>query len=286
MDTLQKYYRALKPERTYANVMTTAAGFLYASDWRHIDWSLLIATLGGMTLIVLSACGVNNWTDRALDLQMPRTKKRATATGKVPARNLFLLAATLGVAGFTALSLWVSSLVVLLGVIGYVDYVALYGWTKRHTIHSTLVGTISGAVPLVAGYVAVAGSFDGTALQLGLIMVFWQMVHFYAIGIFRRDDYAAGNLPIWPVKKGIRNTQYWIIGYTMLFELAVFMLAFMGGGVIFGVVVGASSMYWLARGLQGFDAKDPAKWARGMFGLSFVTLLTLCAALALHSLYT
>ncbi len=285
MGKLRDYYLALKPERTYANVMTTAAGFLFASDW-HMDWWLLAATLIGMTLVVMSACGVNNWTDRGIDAQMPRTKKRATVSGKVSARNLILLATLLGAVGFVILGLWVNGLVVLLGVIGYVDYVVLYGWTKRTTIYSTLVGTISGAVPLVAGYAAVTGAFDFTALQLGLIMVFWQMVHFYAIGIFRRDDYAAGGLPIWPVKKGVKNTQYWIVAYTMLYELSVFLLTFSGGGWVFGVVVGGSSMYWLARGLQGFDAKDPVKWARGMFGASFVTLLTLSAMLALHPLYT
>lgn len=285
MSTLRNYYLALKPERTYANVMTTAAGFLYASDW-HIDWGLLAATLIGMTLVVMSACGVNNWTDRSIDAQMPRTKKRATVSGEVSAPKLVLLAAALGVLGFATLALWVNWLVVVLGVIGYVDYVVLYGWTKRKTVYSTIVGTVSGAVPMVAGYAAVGGAFDVTALQLGLIMVFWQMVHFYAIGIFRRADYAAGNLPVWPVKKGVKNTQYWIVAYTLLYELMIFMFAFNGAGWIFGVVVGGSSMYWLARGLQGFDAKDPAKWARGMFGVSFVTLLTLAAMLALHPLYT
>jgi protoheme IX farnesyltransferase len=285
MDKLRNYYLALKPERTYANVMTTAAGFLFASRW-HMDWWLFIATLIGMTLVVMSACGANNWTDRSIDAQMPRTKKRATVSGEVSARNLVILTTLLGAAGFVILGRWVNGLVVLLGAIGYIDYVVLYGWTKRTTIYSTLVGTISGAVPLVAGYAAVTGVFDFTALQLGLIMVFWQMVHFYAIGIFRHDDYAAGGLPIWPVKKGIKNTQQWMIAYASLYELAVILLALNGAGWIFGIVVGGSAVYWLARGLQGFAAEKPAKWARGMFGLSFMTLLVLCAMLAAHVLYT
>jgi protoheme IX farnesyltransferase len=169
----------------------------------------------------------------------------------------------------------------LVGAVGYVDYVVLYAWSKRTTVYSTLVGTISGAAPLVAGYVAVMGHFDLTALLLALIMVFWQMPHFYSIGIFRRDDYAAGGLPIWPVVKGVRSTQYWILVYTILYLLAVIALAIFGnGGVVFGLVIGMLGLYWLYRGLAGFRAQEPAKWARGMFGFSLITLLVLCAGLA------
>jgi protoheme IX farnesyltransferase len=280
MQKVRDYYQALKPERTYANVMTTLAGFLFASRW-HIDWTLLLATIGGMTLVVMSACGVNNCTDRKLDAQMPRTKKRATVTGGVSVRNLAILAAALGIAGFAVLGLWVNGLIVVVGVIGYIDYVILYGWTKRTTAYSTIVGTISGAMPLVAGYCAVTGTFDFTALQLGFIMVFWQMVHFYSIGIFRRKDYAAGNLPIWPVQKGVLSTQRWMIAYTLLYVFAVFLLALNGAGWVFGIVIGGLGLYWLYRGLAGFKTADPVKWARGMFGFSLVNLLVLSAMLAL-----
>jgi heme o synthase len=281
---LRAYYAALKPERTYANVMTTGAGLLFASRW-HISWTLLLATLAGTTMVVMSACAANNCTDRELDTRMPRTKRRATATGEVSFRNLAILAGILGVAGFVTLFLWVNWLTVLLGVIGYIDYVVLYSWSKRTTPWSTLIGTISGAVPLMAGYTAVTGRFDLTTLLLGLTMAFWQMPHFYAIGIFRKKDYEAGGLPIWPVRHSVRSTQRWILIYTALYLVAVLLLASVGSaGTVFAIIVGLSTAYWLWYGLKGFSAEKPEKWARGMFGFSLLALLILSAGVAFSPL--
>lgn len=281
---LKAFYEALKPERTYANVMTTAAGFLFASRW-HISWSLFLYTLLGTTLIVMSACAANNCTDRKLDAKMPRTKKRGTVTGAVSIRKLAASAVIFGLIGFAILAVHVNLLTCLLGAIAYLDYVVFYGWAKRTTVYSTLVGTISGAVPLVIGYTAVTGRFDLTAAILGLIMIFWQMPHFYAIGIFRRDDYKAGSLPIWPVVKGVRSTQYWILVYTALYLLAVVTLAIWGSaGWIYTVVVVGMSVYWLFLGLKGFKSLKPEKWARGMFGFSLINLLVLSVAIALAPL--
>ncbi len=284
MNKLKAYYDALKPERTYANVMTTAAGFLFASKW-HGEWLLFLYVLLGTTLIVMSACAANNVIDRNIDATMPRTKKRATVTGEVSPTRLTFISIVFGLVGFAVLAVHVNWVTVVVGAIAYIDYVVLYGWSKRTTPHSTLVGTLSGAAPLVAGYTAATGRFDATALLLALVMIFWQMPHFYAIGIFRRDDYKAGKLPIWPVKYGVRNTQYWILVYTALYLLAVIALAVFGSaGVAFASVMGVLGLYWLYRGLAGFKALEPVKWARGMFGLSLITLVVLSAMLALSPL--
>lgn len=277
---LKDYYAALKPERTFFNVMTTLAGFLFACGW-HVDWMLLLYTLLGTTLIVMSACAVNNCTDRTLDAKMPRTKNRATATGAVSIRRLASIAVIFGVVGFAILAVHVNRLTTLLGAIAYVDYVVLYAWSKRHTPWSTLIGTLSGSLPLVAGYTAATNSFTTTALLLGLVMLFWQMVHFYAIAIFRRKDYAAGNIPVWAVRYGVASTQKWLLFYTLLYLVTVIQLTFFASlGWVFLVVVGGMGVYWLYRGITGFRAEKPEMWARGMFGFSLITLLVLSAAIA------
>jgi len=281
---LRKYYYALKPERTYANVMTTAAGFLFACAW-HVNWALLLATLGGTTLVVMSACAANNATDRSIDLLMPRTRKRATATGEVPVKHVITIAVIFGLAGMAVLLAYVNVLTALLGLIGYIDYVVLYAWSKRKTPHSTLIGTISGAIPLVAGYTAVTGQIDATALLLGLVMTFWQMGHFYSIAIFRRKDYAAGNIPVWSVRYGVKNTQKWLLFYVALYIVAIAGLAAqVSKGWVLGVLIGLLGIYWLYRGFAGFKALEPEKWARGMFGFSLVVLLAFSATLALTPL--
>ena len=288
MGTPRNYYAALKPERTYANVMTTAAGFLLASRWRG-SWTLLGWTLLGTTLVVMSACAANNLTDRSIDARMPRTKKRATATGEIPRLHLLALSIVLGAVGFAVLVLRVNWPVVALGAIGYLDYVVLYAWTKRTTPQSTLVGTVSGAVPIMAGWTAYAGRFDLVALTLGLVMACWQMAHFYAIGIFRLEDYRVGGLPVWPVRYGVRNTQAWILAWVVLYLLALGLLIWIkpdywlrqpGMGTVFTVVVGSAGLYWLWLGVTGFRSQAPAKWARRMFGFSLVNLLILVAGIA------
>lgn len=277
---LKAYYSALKPERTYANVMTTGAGFLFASKW-HIDWPLFIATLAGTTLFIMSACALNNCTDRSIDAQMPRTKKRPTVSGVVPIRNLAILSVVLGVAGFAVMIAYINWLMVLVGAIAYFDYIVLYGWSKRHSIHSTLIGTICGAAPIVAGYTAVTGRFDLAALLLFLVMLFWQMPHFYAIAIFREKDYAAAELPVWSVVRGVRSTQRWMLFYTLLYVLALIALGTIGAaGAVFTGVMGVLGLYWLWRGWSGFKRVEPIKWSKGLFGLSLIILLVQSAAVA------
>jgi len=278
------YYEVVKPERTYANVMTTAAGFLFACQWK-IDWVLLLATIFGTTFIVMSACALNNFTDHKLDAKMSRTKGRALVRGKVSRRHVLILAITLGVLGFWLLLAYVNALTALIGVIGYIDYVVLYGWSKRHSIHSTLIGTISGAAPIVAGYTAVTGTFDAAAAILGAIMVFWQMPHFYAIGIFRREDYELAGLPIWPVKKGTRSTQRWMMFYTTLYVLSLLALAYYGANsYTYIIVAGLLGLSWLLMGFRGLNAHQTTKWARGMFGYSLLLLMAFVALLPLSTI--
>lgn len=280
MDVIKRYYAALKPERTYANVMTVGAGFLFASKWR-IDWTLLLATLAGTTLVIMSACAANNCTDRELDARMPRTRKRHTVTGGVSIRYLTLLAVILGLAGFMLLAVYANWITVILGVVGYIDYVVLYAWSKRTTPWSTIIGTVSGAVSLIAGYTAVTDRFDITALLLGLVMVFWQMPHFYAIGIFRLKDYKAGGLPIWPVRFGVRNTQHWMLLYTVFYLLTVISFAwYSSAGIVFAAATGLSGLYLLWLTLQGYSAQQPEKWARSVFGFTLIALLIFCVSVA------
>jgi protoheme IX farnesyltransferase len=279
---VNKYYRLTKPGIVYSNAMTAAAGFLFASDGHIKFWNLLIL-LFGTSLIIASACVFNNYIDRGIDAKMKRTKKRATANGKISALAVNIYATILGVLGFAILA-HTNLTTFLIGVLAFFSYVVLYGFAKRKTMHGTLVGTIPGAASLVAGYTAVSGRLDLATLLLFLIMLTWQMAHFYSIAIFRLKDYKSADLPVMPVVKGVKSTKLQIIAYIFVFIIVTIDLSFFGyTGLSFLFVMSGLGMYWLFKAIDGFKVRSDTKWARDMFGYSLIILLVLSVMLSLNS---
>jgi protoheme IX farnesyltransferase len=162
--------------------------------------------------------------------------------------------------------------------------VVLYGFAKRKSVHGTLVGTLPGSASLVAGYTAVTGKLDVGALLLFLIMVAWQMAHFYSIALYRQKDYKNAGIPVLPVVKGAKRTKLEILLYTFLFVIFVTLLSVNRySGLVFLLVMAPLGLYWLWRGLQGFNVKKDDKWGRQMFGFSLIVLLTLSVMLSFGS---
>lgn len=281
MERLKQYYQLTKPGIIYGNLMTAAAGFLFGSQF-HINWCVFLATLAGTALVIASGCTYNNILDREIDQKMQRTSKRALATGEVSVTQAFIYATVLGIIGFTLLVLWTHPIVVLVGAIALVDYVILYGFAKRHSVHGTLVGSICGAAPLVAGYVAAVNQFDLTALILFGIMVAWQMAHFYAIAMYRASDYKKAGIPVLPVVRGMRAARTQILGYIALF-LVLNGLLFMGGavGYVYVIIMLVVSADWLQRGLKRYKTADDTRWGKQMFFYSLTVLLLFSGALVL-----
>jgi protoheme IX farnesyltransferase len=276
---IKKYYQLAKPGIVYSNVMTAAAGYLFASKWR-IDFGLFLYLIFGTAFIIASACVFNNYIDRSIDAKMSRTKTRITASGKISSRAVNLYAIILGLIGFTLLT-QTNTLTFLIGVVAFFSYVVLYGIAKRKTVHGTLVGTIPGSASLVAGYTAATSHLSLAALLLFLIMLSWQMAHFYSIAIFRLEDYKAASIPVMPAIKGIKTTKIQIITYAVLFTFATISLTlFQYTGLIFLIVMASLGLYWLHKGISGFNFNSDTKWARGMFGASLIVLLVFSAALS------
>ncbi|HSX53461.1 MAG TPA: heme o synthase [Patescibacteria group bacterium] len=277
---LKSYYHLTKPGIIYGNLVTTAAGFLLASTG-HIDLLLLVETLVGVSLVIASACVFNNYIDRGIDANMARTKQRALVSGKISAQSAIIYATLLGLLGFLILVVYTNPLTVVLGLIAMFVYVVLYGYAKRKSVLGTVVGSIAGALPPVAGYTAVTGSLDGGAALLFLILVCWQMPHFYAIAMYRFDDYKRAKLPVLPVVKGMKAAKVQILLYISAFTLAGALFTIFGyTHIVFLVVVGGLGLSWLYKGIKGFSAEDDKKWARGMFFYSLIVTLVLSVMLA------
>lgn len=273
MERLKAYYILTKPGIIYGNVLTAMAGFFLAANGT-IQWALLLALVVGLSLVIASACVLNNIIDRTIDKKMNRTKKRALVTGKIRVRSAYSYSIILGVSGFATLALYVNVMTVWLGAAAYVLYIAAYGVTKRKSVHGTLVGSIPGALPPVAGYVAVTGNVDEVALVLFLILVLWQMPHFYAIAMFRRKEYEAADIPVLPIVKGVLAAKQHIVAYILLFIIASQLLAIMGHtGIIYSIVLLLLGCVWLIKAIQGFKVVDDEIWARGVFHFSLFVLL-------------
>ena len=284
---LKTYYSLAKPGVLYGNVITGVAGFLFgASYFQEFNWVLFLATIGGMTLIIASACALNNVLDRDIDALMERTKTRAMAHGDIPVRNATAFAATLGVLGLVILVLWTNWYVVGAGIFGYVVYVWLYGaFGKRKSIHGTLVGSISGAVPITAGYLAVSNSIDSAAVLLFLALFFWQFPEFYSIAIYRRKEYAAAGVPVMTVVKGLSSTTRQIGFYTLFFVASTLLLTLLHyAGWVYFVVMLALGVYWIRLANKGFTTKNSDAWARRNFHFSLVVLLAFSAILCIAPL--
>jgi protoheme IX farnesyltransferase len=270
------YYLITKPGIIFGNLLTVAAGFLLASKGK-IDFWLFFATLIGLTFIMASACVFNNYIDRKIDKKMERTKNRALATGLISGRNAIVFAILLAIIGNLTLFLYTNLLTVVVAAIGFFVYVVLYSLWKCRTIYGTAIGSIAGAVPPVVGYCAVSNHFDVGALIFFTMMVLWQMPHFFSIAMYHIDDYAAAEIPVLPVKKGMLRTKIHMVLYILGFILTSVMLTFFGyTGYMYLIVTASIGLAWLGLCMKGFVSDDDQLWGKRMFRLSLLLITAIC----------
>lgn len=278
MQRVRAYLHILKPGITISNTIAAVAGLLLGvSVMRTVHIVTWLSLALGIAAVIGSACAANNVLDEKIDRKMKRTKRREVVTGVIGRRQAIVYSAVLGMIGFGLIFLGTNILTGILGLIAYLTYVVIYGAAKRTTIWSTVVGTVPGALPPVAGYAAVTGRLDAAALVIFVMMTLWQLAHFYAIAMFRRDEYAAAGLPIWSVSKGLESTRRQLYIAAWLFVLTAPLLTLLGvTHVFYMVAMTATALWWVATGWRLYDL-DAVKWARKMFGVSLVVLLVMCA---------
>ncbi|MDQ3123502.1 MAG: heme o synthase [bacterium] len=282
MATFKDYYSLTKPGIIKGNLMTAVGAYFYASRG-SLDWTILLGLALGIIFVIASACVFNNYLDRHIDAKMQRTKQRGLVTGKINTSAALTYATVLGMAGLAVLVLLTNVLTAALGLTAHILYVVVYGYVKRRSPLGTQVGTLPGAASITAGYTAVTGQIDGAAIMLFLIMVIWQMPHFYAIAIFRAKEYAAAKIPVLPLKKGEQAAIKRIIAYIAVFLLVIFSMSVLKyTGITFGVVIGLLGSYWLFISLQGIEAIDKNIWAKKVFKTSLLILPVMSGLLAIN----
>lgn len=274
-----------KPGIIFGNSIAVLGGYFLASphpfNILHLFWTLL-----GISLVIASGCVFNNVIDRDIDRLMERTKNRVLAKDELSITVALLYAVVLGILGFGILYFKTNVLTVWVTFAGYVGYAGIYSLLlKRRSLLSTPIGAIAGAVPPVAGYCAVTNQLDSGGWLVFLILFLWQMPHFYAIAIYRLEDFKTVSLPVLPLRKSIRYTQYMIMAYIIPFIIITLLPTFFNYESYFYFAVAlCTGLIWFALGIKGFNTQDAKRWARKMFLFSIINLTVLCLAFMVTSL--
>jgi len=256
------------------NLITAAGGFFLAAKGR-IDIAVLLPVVGGISLVVASSCIFNNYIDRDLDRKMARTRTRALARGLISPKIAALYAALLGLGGLILLRTAANMLSFTIVLSGFTVYVGVYSlYLKRRCAYSTLIGSLAGAAPPLAGYCAAAGGFDLGAVILLILFSLWQIPHSYAIAVFRFEDYAAAAVPLLPVKRGISAAKHPIIATVMAFAAAAPLPTLAGyTGYFYLAAAAATGLSWLH--LAWSKTPDVRDWSRRLFLFSILTITVL-----------
>ncbi len=268
-----------KPSITRMVLITTALGVLSAPH--GFAWIDLIATVVGTGLVVAGANALNMFLERDSDRFMARTRSRPLPTGRLTPDEALAFGVLVSVAGLFILAQFVSMAAVGLAAFALLSYVLLYTPLKRVHSSALYVGAVPGALPPAIGYAALTGTLDGAGLSLFLILFAWQLPHFLAISIFRRDEYARAGLRVLPNEKGVRYTK-WVALAQSVFLLAVTLLPLRLPGIApaYGWIAGTVGLVYVAWAASGLRDSAGDKWARGFFFASLPHLVIVMTALA------
>lgn len=271
MQLVRDLYILSKPGIVYGNSIALLAGFFFyflqTTQWPNILF--LLGALVGTALIMASACIANNIFDRDIDAYMERTKKRPLVTGSVTLMQAWITGTLLLSLGL-ALLYTVNLTSLYLGLAGWLLYAFVYTYLKRKTYHATLVGTLPGAVPPLIGYYAAGGESLVTVVILFSIMVAWQMVHFYAISIFRQKEYANAVVPVVTEVKGVPQTLEYIKIWAYVSFLALTASLFVTPWT-YGILTLALLGWWV--NATHYTDGDNIMWSRRVFFSSLMFLV-------------
>lgn len=282
----QPFLKLIKHGIILGNLVPVVAGFLLAlTPARTSSLSLLLYTLAGIIFVIASATITNNIIDRDIDRIMERTKTRPLVNGDISITTAVILGVLFAIIGFSILYIKVNPLAGNLALVGFIDYVILYSLLfKRQSTLSILVGSISGAVPPLVGYVAITNTLDLNTFYLFIIFSSWQIAHSYAIALYRKVDYENANIPMPPLFMTIEATQRRVIAYILIMLIAVVLLIFNSFFFMATKMLTIILMvFWLSSAMKPIILEE-AKWGKKQFLNSLLIIMGLCALIIIdHS---
>ena len=224
----RQYYALTKPRVIQLIVFCAAIGMLLATPGLP-DWRVAIAAIAGIWLVAAAAAAFNCLVEQRIDSRMARTSWRPTATGELTTIQALVFSSVLCAAGSAILWFAVNPLTMWLTFATFVGYAVVYTvLLKPMTPQNIVIGGASGAMPPVLGWVAIRGEVGPEALILCLIIFLWTPPHFWALALYRAEDYRRAGLPMLPVTHGSEFTRLHVFLYTIVLFAAT-LLPFVAG---------------------------------------------------------
>ena len=276
---IAQYWALTKPRVTQLAVFCAVIGMFLATPTLP-DWRILIAATAGIWLLAGAAFAVNCLVEREIDSRMARTARRPMARGEITVPQTLVFSGVIGGAGMWVLYTLVNPLTMWLTFATFVGYAVIYTIIlKPATPQNIVIGGLSGAMPPALGWAAVANDLPMQAWILVLIIFVWTPPHFWALALYRRDDYAKSGLPMLPITHGMKLTQFHILLYTIaLFATTMLPYVVRMSGLVYlasAVVLGAIFLGYAWRIYRNYSDQ----LARKTFTYSIIYLSLLFAAL-------
>jgi len=273
------YIELLKPRVMSLVVFTALVGLVVAPG--HVHPVIGFVALLCITVGAGAAGALNMWYDADIDGRMERTAARPIPCGRVTPGEAAGFGFTLAAFAVVTLGLLVNVLSAALLAFTIFFYVVIYTmWLKRSTPQNIVIGGAAGALPPMIGWAAATGTLAVEPVLLFLIVFFWTPPHFWALSLYRSDDYARAGIPMLPVVAGAEETRRQILLYTLILAplgVAPWLLGY--AGPVYGLAAAALGAVLIALALRVRAERQGYRASRQLFGFSILYLFLLFAML-------
>jgi len=285
-EMIKAYIALTKPRVISLLLFTTVAAMFIAERGMPSIWLILIVCIGGY----MSAGAANTYNmivEKDLDEAMERTSHRPTVTHLISDRAATIYASVLAVGSFAILWFGAHPLAAVMALCGLLCYVFVYTlWLKRRTWHNIVIGGAAGAFPPLVGFAAVSGELNAYAWFLFALIFTWTPVHFWALAILIKDDYAKAGVPMLPVVKGDRVTVIQIGLYAVITVILCLLPLVQGqAGPVYVIGAGLLNLGLLVQ-CAGLWKRIDKQHARGVFKYSMVYLALIFIVIAVDRVWT
>lgn len=288
---LADYLDLMKPRILLLAVLTVLGAMSLASpEGEHRPTvTVTLATLVGVALAVGAGGALNNFIERNRDARMDRTAQRPLPAGRMKPTEALVFGTVLWISSYFILYFLVNPPTAFLTMLAFGSYVGIYTPLKSRTTLCTLAGAIPGAMPPLIGWTAIRGHLEWSGVLLFAILFLWQIPHFLALAISRREEYARAGMPMLPSPAGVGGrgvdvTLNQILLYTAaLVPVSLLPYGVLGAGRVYFVLALALGAGFVFLAVRGFVRAADARWCKSFFLYSIFYLVLLFGTLVFGS---